>query len=357
MGGIGRHSHGLGHTRRMRIRMRRSYFACVLLLTAVPLITCLILFRSIPFGSVSPLMTKVELHCYGPSNASFVVATVVDLVRPALAWVDGYKQETHQLIRANRIAWTSRHGARYCELDGLLDPGRTATWNKIVLMRNLLSCPHHKWLMYLDFDAIFMNYELGPQALLELTEKKSGGSRLAHFIFSSDYQPSSPINAGVFLVRNTNYSAKLLQNLYDPQGYHNSVHHHWNEQHALHTFFTRNHTEFLQHCKIVHYSLFNQHMKQYSSGNFVAHYAGMPARKYEYIRKELLKHSAANFRLHRDDSFLHVEEDSCSKRLNKTRVFAMLSSDMGRIVDAPRSKFSDQCSSHAMLGSTIIQYQ
>lgn len=337
--------------------MYRACFGCFLILAAVPLIICLVVFRSITFGRMSSLVSQAELHCFGPSNASFVVATVVDLIRPALAWVDGYKPETHKLIRANRIAWTSRHGARYCELDGLLDPGRTATWNKILLMRNLLSCPHHSWLMYLDFDAIFMNYELGPEALLELIVKKSSGSRLAHFIFSSDYQPSSPINTGAFLVRNTNYSAKLLQTLYDPQVYHNSVYHHWNEQHALHTYFTRNHTEFSKHCKIVPYYLFNQHMKQHTSGNFVAHFAGMPAKKYEFIRKELVKHSAVKFQLDRQDSMLHVEEDSCSIRLNTTRVFAMLSLHMGRVVDAPRSELSNQCSSNEMLGSTIILYQ
>jgi len=356
MARMGRKGGGPYHTQRMRMRVCKSCMACFLLLAAVPLLVCLVLFRSAALGNERSTVTQVELHCFGSENASFVVATVVDLMRPALAWVDGFTSETHQLIRANRVGWVTRHGARYCEMHGLADPGRKPGWNKMVLVLDLLSCAHHRWIMYVDFDAIIMNFRIGPTDLLRLIEKNSRGSISASFIFSSDYQSTSPINSGVFLVQNTNYSAVLLETLYKPRVYFESLKTPWNDQYALHSYYFQNQSEFAMHSRIVHFSVFNQHTRFYSSGDFIAHYAGMPSKKYKFIRNSLLKDLPGLTGVSKQGSLQNALNDSCSKRLHSIRFFSLFSSQIGQVLRVPRLDLSEACSSCRMLGSTIIQY-
>jgi len=76
-------------------------------------------------------------------------------------------------------------------------------WKKILLMRQFLMepPPNVKWLMWIDTDVIFVNY----QTTLESLTLAAGPN--AHLVLGGDYVG---INAGVFLLRVSDWSKKLL---------------------------------------------------------------------------------------------------------------------------------------------------
>lgn len=73
-------------------------------------------------------------------------------------------------------------------------------WEKIFIVRDLL--PYYSWVFWLDSDAVIYNMEMEIPGL-ELP---------FDFIFTSDPPCwSSPFNAGVFLIKNTPVSFKILE--------------------------------------------------------------------------------------------------------------------------------------------------
>ena len=104
---------------------------------------------------------------------------------------------------------------RYCYLHGydlILDdtirlPNRDRTWEKIPFILNLLNTNTYKYIIWIDADACF-NLNNPDKYILQNIIKKYKDKDL---IFSADL--TMKINGGFFIIKNTYYSRKLLNNI------------------------------------------------------------------------------------------------------------------------------------------------
>ena len=205
--------------------------------------------------------------CYGRSDSN---VTLVSLVH-------GLPEEILHNITANHLGWTAAWGYRYCQFRGILDWSRPPPWSKVVALANVLACTESEWVMWIDIDAIFANVSISLAGVLAAIEQGENEPRVARkdALFSRNFKASDgPLNSGVFLLRNTLYSAQLLERIYNSVTL-EVVHHPWWENKALNDFFTEEHGEFEEHCLAVSPRWFNQHRRLFQKGDFVVHYAGM----------------------------------------------------------------------------------
>ena len=99
----------------------------------------------------------------------------------------------------------------------------------------------------------------------------------------------SPINAGVYIIRNSKASIDILLDVYNTyHGMTSWFRHHWQEQHAIHTFYTKDPVRFEKECVIVSNGLFNSHGSSSREADFIRHFAGMKefpgsTSKYDHI--------------------------------------------------------------------------
>ena len=196
--------------------------------------------------------------------------TVVSLVH-------GLPEEIIHNITANHLGWAEAWGYRYCQFRGILDWSRPPPWSKVVALASVLECTESEWVMWIDIDAIFATVSVSLAGVLAAIEQGENEARIARkdALFSQNFRASDgPLNSGVFLLRNTPYSAQLLQRIYNNVTL-EVVHHPWWENKALNDFFTEERDEFEEHCLAVPPRWFNQHRRLFQPGDLVVHYAGM----------------------------------------------------------------------------------
>lgn len=151
----------------------------------------------------------------------------------------------------------------------------------------VMGCTPATWMMQLDADAVFTNYAIGPEALLAMLRSEHPHIDRLNFIFSADYNgpaQETPINAGVFLARNTDGAMETMAELYNNKSLHGPPEDRWWEQTALNKYVQRDREAFETHATIVPSRIFNNHFLHYKRGDFIVHYAGGPPEKYSEIR-------------------------------------------------------------------------
>jgi hypothetical protein len=162
---------------------------------------------------------------------------------------------TSQAIKA----YAQRHGYTAVIAASRLDLSRHAVWSKLVLVEHYLSGhPSCKWMMWIDADAVITNPEKRFEDFL---------TRDIDFLVAEDL--ISPINVGVFLIRNIAATIALLRRAYSKTHY---LAHPLPEQMAL--------AEALRESgdavrtRIVSRRLFNSFAMEYQVGDFIIHFAG-----------------------------------------------------------------------------------
>jgi hypothetical protein len=184
--------------------------------------------------------------------------------RPRFAIATLYTPEIAALgLRTSKVmaAYAKRHGYEAVIASDRIDASRPAAWSKILLIeRYLIENTACDWLMWIDADAVITN----PARRLEDLVDES-----IDFLVAKDLGPS-PINTGVFLVRNCPAALEMLRRAYAKFEY---IHHSWWEQPAL--------TEAMRECapefraRIVSRRLFNSFADEYRPGDFIVHFAGL----------------------------------------------------------------------------------
>jgi hypothetical protein len=163
---------------------------------------------------------------------------------------------------------TSKILARYAKLHGYqafiakesLDASRHPAWSKLLLIEQfLVNHPRCTWLMWIDADAVITNLK---QRLEDLVDEN------ADFLVAKD-QSVSPINTGVYFVRNCKAVLHMLRLAYTKVEF---LHHPCWEQPAV--------AEAMRECsdtlrsRIVSRRLFNSFLDEYQEGDFIIHFAG-----------------------------------------------------------------------------------
>lgn len=163
--------------------------------------------------------------------------------------------------RANKTAYCARHGYRFvCRTDGF-DPDRPSSWSKVPFIRAELAAA--EWVFWTDADALVMNAAVPVTRFVQ---------DCVDVVLSGD--PNHGINAGHMLVRSTEWSARFLDRVYARTEF---LHHPWWENAAVIRLYAED-EDVRRHAAVVPNALFNGFPYPdagYTSGGFVAHFAGM----------------------------------------------------------------------------------
>lgn len=186
-----------------------------------------------------------------------------------------------RLTAENKRRYAERHGysfvGRSSEFANQIYKSRKTVWGKIDGVEKVL--PHYDWLFWLDMDTVIMNYNVTIESLIEKFTELVGGKEKfenKHLVVA---RPSNDrmINAGVFLIRNSEWSREFLRltqtrrDLYKSNMY---------EQRAMWDLMRQPEwipgTIFLDQDDHT----FNTFPKRYNKGDFVVHYApdGCPSK-------------------------------------------------------------------------------
>jgi hypothetical protein len=199
-----------------------------------------------PYCVYEPTRTQVR------SNGAFAIAT---LYTPEIA-------ELGLLTSQAMRAYAERHGYTAVVARSQLDFSRHPVWSKVVLIEHYLSNnPSCKWLMWMDADAVITNPEKRLEDFLE---------RDVDFLAAEDN--GSPINAGVFLVRNCAATIYVLRRAYAKTHF---LKHPMQEQMALAEALLESGATV--NTRVVSRRLFNSFAHEHQKGDFIIHFAAWPA--------------------------------------------------------------------------------
>ena len=157
-------------------------------------------------------------------------------------------------------SYAKRHGYQLLVARDILDASRHPAWSKLLLIeRFLVDHPKCEWLMWIDADAVITNPNQKLEDLIDDT---------VDFLVAID-AGESPINTGVFLIRNCAATLEMLRLAYTKIEY--LSHPCW-EQPAL--------AKAMKECsatvrtRIVSRRLFNSFHNEHKVGDFIIHFAG-----------------------------------------------------------------------------------
>eukprot|EP00760_Papus_ankaliazontas_P028502 PhM_4_TR3748/c1_g1_i1/m.55913 len=198
----------------------------------------------------------------------------------------------------NKLAYAQHHGYDFIvEGPELVERSRDVCWSKIPMLQRWL--PHYDWVMWIDGDAFFTNFDKTLESIVEESERSSDS---IDFIVGKDW---NGINLGVFFIKNSKYSFELLSEMW------NSPRERWvpwEEQSAL-MHLTDPNKPVLSQKHIPHMSYrqqreFNSYPDEFAYGNqgalwregdFIAHFPNCKAfgscqdtirRYYNMVRKK-----------------------------------------------------------------------
>ena len=176
-----------------------------------------------------------------------------------------------RLGAANKESYARRHGYDFAVHDRTSDASRHPAFSKLTAMKAQLG--NHDWIFWTDADSLIMN----PDIRLESIIRRSPGSDM---ILTWE-AGAAPINTGQWLVRNTSWSAAVLEQIADPDC--PNPRPHWLEQGALAGWLQED-PERWRHLCVLHprvmnstpatgnYRDLNLRASRYREGDFIIHF-------------------------------------------------------------------------------------
>lgn len=169
--------------------------------------------------------------------------------------------EWAKLAEYNQLAYSKKYNHSFYLYHDLPVIEDIPHWNKIkILMHHL---PQHQYVMWIDSDAIFTNFDTGIEDILA----KAPGKDL---LVCNDIG-GWKLNTGVMILKNTAWMNKTLQTLWDME---HIPHSKAAEQSQLISLLNVLDPEF-EHWQIFDQKEFNCHPKKHSEGDYVLHMMGL----------------------------------------------------------------------------------
>jgi hypothetical protein len=169
-----------------------------------------------------------------------------------------------RITAARMRQYAQIHGYRFVEHRSLLDITRHPAWNKIMAVRKAMSASRAQWILWVDADAVIMNYEHRIEDLIE---------EGCDLIFGSDF---NGLNSAVFLARNCEWCRQFFDAVYslgdvnyDPDHYGPK----WEQntiKHLLNNFSGIN-----EHVALHPENRMNALPGNYKAGDFILHLGGL----------------------------------------------------------------------------------
>lgn len=195
---------------------------------------------------------------------------------------------------ANKQAYARRHGYDCFVYRERLDVSRHPTWSKLAAIKRHL--PDYDWVFWTDANSLVMNAERALKSII-------AGHQDKDMILTWEVG-SSPVNAGQWLVRNTEWSAGVLSAIGDV-GFPN-WRANWFEQGALVEWLGADETRW-SHLAVLHPRVMN-------STPPVALYANIWVRRSRYRRGDFVIHFWPLARRHKEVLDMMIQYDALSKR-------------------------------------------
>lgn len=111
-------------------------------------------------------------------------------------------QEAVTLGIENKKAYCKHHGYDFICGEEKLDPSRRPGWNKILILLKAMENPHYKWIFWTDADALFMNFDLSLEHLIDEDH---------YFLITKDM---FEVNPGHYFIRNNEWGRQFLLDVY-----------------------------------------------------------------------------------------------------------------------------------------------
>jgi len=173
------------------------------------------------------LKISTTLPCNARSDLKIYSKETTSKLRPNIAVITssflygGCMLKAAPLSAKNKREYSERHGYAFVphSFEFAQQPyrRRRAVWGKIDAVEKVLS--YYEWLLWIDMDAIFVNRSLSIEHLLEMCEERVGGKEAFEKIHLIVARPigDKMINAGVFLIRNTDWARDILRRGIQPR--------------------------------------------------------------------------------------------------------------------------------------------
>ncbi|KAI7857646.1 galactosyl transferase GMA12/MNN10 family-domain-containing protein [Circinella umbellata] len=199
----------------------------------------------------------------------------IGIMTSSYIYPDNCMEPSATLSAINKRKYAEKHQHSFVprSMEFAQQKGRKTVWGKIDAVQNVL--PHYDWIFWMDMDVVIMNTERSLNDLLDkLRNEYSDGpdafDQQVDFIASRP--PRDPmLNAGVFFLRNSEWSMKFLNEVQEFTAWYNKRPAY--EQGAMADVARKD--ENSKHAYILYPDVhtFNTFPQFYSSGDFAVHYA------------------------------------------------------------------------------------
>ena len=196
-----------------------------------------------------------------PSDAArFAIVSVVTGPVPQPFYAQGI---TNRALYATRHRYVLRVFAR-------IDHERPAPWSKVLALKSTIKSGQFDWLLWMDSDALITNFETHLDEFLPNEEE-------VDIVVSRD---CTGLNTGVFLLRCSQSSLRLLEEVYS--GFHvtnETINHVWWEQKSFMDLYQAS-EKVRSQTMIVTQKSFNSYPGQpgcngqWTEGDFIVHFPG-----------------------------------------------------------------------------------
>jgi ADP-heptose:LPS heptosyltransferase len=173
---------------------------------------------------------------------------------------DAQFEEIAQVTVSRMREYAELHGYGFLHHRTLLDPARHPSWNKILAIRKAMRTRRSEWIVWIDADAVVMNYDCRVEDLV------SEGRDL---ILGSDF---NGINCAVMLVRNCDWSLRFLETVYNLGDLSYDFDHlgpKWEQNTIKHVL--SNFGGFQEHVAVHPENRMNSSLANYQDGDFIMH--------------------------------------------------------------------------------------
>lgn len=215
-------------------------------------------------------------------------------------------------VTNNRKKYCHKYGYTCINANEVLDKSKPAAWSKLLAVKKYIT--QYDYVMYLDMDAIIVNFDISLEKILSL---KYSISNNPDFIMTNDW--NGP-NTGIWFARNSTFTSWFLTEAWNQKQLvtkksSTGISHPFEyEQRAFHYLLysdvwknrklpkysgdieqIRSHFSYLPQCTFNSYSLHPFYWKgdrntaQYISGDFIIHFAGKKGSKKVNLMNYYLK--------------------------------------------------------------------
>ncbi|GBB83432.1 hypothetical protein RclHR1_10160001 [Rhizophagus clarus] len=171
--------------------------------------------KELNISTTLPCMARYDLRMYSKETQNKYRSNIA-VVTSSFLYKDNCMMEAAPLSAKNKREYAERHGyafvARSTEYAQQYYRKRSPVWGKVDAVEKILA--YYEWIIWLDMDAFFTNRSYTIKQLFESLEKRVGGKKELEKMDFIVARPKGDnmINAGVFLMRNSDWTRDFLRN-------------------------------------------------------------------------------------------------------------------------------------------------